>query len=428
MLRAIKYFILCTASILLLLAVLLIDLSPSIDVSASEQVDQANRMNVLLEQVRTAVRERYVSHNITFSDDQVVSLAGFVQRALVNAQADVRFSSGIAVIDASYELGFLGLPLYLNTELEVMSGEGVIIDSVKLGSIRLPGSWALGIAEYLANEYTQSLVATKAIETVVRVQVSEQGAVVSVQPLDTLLREFKQIKTGSSDEDDRLLKIKIAHYLRLLDNIDSITAITNRSPSLSLYLHALMIEAKALSNDSSATLENEAAILALSIFVGHRRFASLVGDLSFAIEKIPVTRNRPVLQSRQDLSLHFVFSAAIKLLSEQGISIAVGEFKELMDRGQGGSGYSFVDLAADLSGAHFAALAVNPQSAQQLQNIMLLEANENLFFPNTDALDEGLNSAEFNSKYQAVDSPAYLQAVEMISQRIEALPVSSAKR
>jgi hypothetical protein len=385
-------------------------------------------MNVLLEQIRTAVRERYVAHNIALSDDQAISLAGFVQRALINAQADVRFTPGNAIIDASYKFALLGLPLYLNTEVEIRSGDGVIIDSVKVGSIRFPGSWVLGLAEYLANEYTQSLVATKAIETVTRVEVSDKGAVVSVQPLDTLLREFKQIKTGGSDQDDRLLKIKIAHYLRLLDRIDSITALTNSSPSLSLYLHSLMIETHALSTDSSATLENEAAILALAIFVGNRRFAALVGDLSFAIEKIPVTRNRPVLQSRQDLSLHFVFSAAIKLLSEQGISIAVGEFKELMDRGQGGSGYSFVDLAADLSGAHFAALAVNPQSAQQLQNIMLIKADESLFFPNIDALDEGLNSAEFTNKYSAVDSPAYLQAVEMISQRIDALPVSGARQ
>jgi hypothetical protein len=423
--RAIKYFFLLTASTVLLLSILLFDLSPSIEVSASEQVDQANRVNVLLEQVRAAFRERYIAHEITLSDDQVTSLAGFVQRALVNAQADVNFTPDNALIDASYKLSFLGLPVYINTQLEILSGDGVIIDSVKIGSIHFPGSWALGVAEYLSNRYTQSLVATKAIESVIKVDVKEQGAVVSLQPLDALLREFKQIKTGGSDQDDRLLKIKIAHYLRLLDNIDSITALTNRTPSLSLYLHSLMIEARALSTDSSATLENEAAILALAIFAGHRRFATLVGDLSFAIDKIPVTRVRPVLQSRQDLSLHFVFSAAIKLLSELGVSIAVGEFKELMDRGVGGSGYSFVDLAADLSGAHFASLAVNPQSAQQLQNIMANMADESLFFPNTDSLDEGLNSAEFTSKYQAVDSPAYLQAVQLISARIDALPIST---
>jgi len=411
---------------MLSLAVLLIDLTPSIEVSASEQVDQANRMNLLLEQLRAAVRERYIAHEITLSDHQATSLAGFAQRALVNAQADVSFTQDNALIDASYKLSVLGVPLYLNTQLEILSGDGVIIDSVKIGSIRFPGSVALGFAEYLSNRYTQSLVATKAIESVTKVVVTESGAVVSVQPLDTLLREFKQIKTGGSDQDDRLLKIKIAHYLRLLDNIDSIIALTDKTPSLSVYLHSLMEEAQALSTHSSATLENEAAILALAIFAGHRQFATFVGDLSFAIDKIPATRVRPVLQARQDLSLHFVFSAAIKLLSELGVSIAVGEFKELMDRGQGGSGYSFVDLAADLSGAHFASLAVNPQSAQQVQNIMANMADESLFFPEIDSLDEGLNSAEFTSKYQAVDSPAYLQAVELISARIDALPVSLA--
>ncbi|MBT1450308.1 hypothetical protein KJ365_05395 [Glaciecola sp. XM2] len=428
MLRAIKYTLLGFIGLSILLLILVVDLSPSIEVSSSEQVDQANRMNILLNQVRKAVRERYIPHQITLTSSQAVSLAGFVQRALVHAQADVLFDQDLAILHASYKLTPLGIPLYINLEAEVSSGEGVIFEHVKVGNLTLPGNLALNMAEYVANQYTQSVVATKAIESIASVEVNTSGVMVSVNPLDTLLREFKQIKTGSSDDDDRLLKIKIAHYLRLLDSIDSIAELTSNTPSLSLYLRALMIEAQALSANSSATLENEAAILALAIFAGDRRFSALIGDLSFAIDKIPTTRNRLQLASRQDLSLHFIFSAAIKLLSEQGISIAVGEFKELMDRGQGGSGYSFVDLCADLAGTHFAALAVNPRSARQLQTIMAAEASEALFFPSIEALDEGLNSAEFSDKYQAVDSPAYLGALEIINSRIEALPISSAKR
>lgn len=431
MLTALKYTVLSGIGLCLLLLLLAVDTASDLNVSSSTQVDQADRMNLLLKQVRGALSQRYRDHTITVTADQAVSLAGFAQRALKHAQADVSFKQDHATLMASYQIRPLGIALYLNIQMDLLSGEGVRLERVKVGSLSIPGGWAMGIAKYLSNQYTQSEVATKALESVRRVDISSNGAIVYVNPLDALLREFKQIKTGSSDEDDRLLKIKIAHYLRLLDNIDSIAALTDNSPSLSIYLHALMTEAKALSTDNSATLENEAAMLALAIFAGHRRFSTLVGDLSFAIDTVPSTRNRIVLQGRQDLALHFIFSAAIKLLSEQGISIAVGEFKELMDRGQGGSGYSFVDLAADMAGTHFASLGANPSSAKALQKIMAgvptTKGSERFFFPSIDALDEGMNAQEFTDKYQAVDSPAYLQAVNTINERIDALPISQAQ-
>ena len=190
-----------------------------------------------------------------------------------------------------------------------------------------------------------------------------------------------------------------------------------------------MIEAKARTaqgkqgNSSSAALENEAAIMALAIYAGHRRFSTLFGDLSIALDPVPTVQAKPLLASRQDLSLHFIFSAAIKLLSEQGISIAVGEFKELMDRGEGGSGYSFVDLAADMAGANFAALAVDPNSAEKLQNIMSLEPNELLFFPSIEGLEEGMSKSQFKQRYTDIESNKYIGVVKNIESRIERLPI-----
>jgi hypothetical protein len=177
-------------------------------------------------------------------------------------------------------------------------------------------------------------------------------------------------------------------------------------------------------NSNSATLENEAAIMALAIYAGHRRFSTLFGDLSFVVDPIPTVRKKPVLANRQDLSLHFIFSAAIKLLSEQGISVAVGEFKELMDRGKGGSGYSFIDLTADMAGANFATLAVDSRTAEQIQNVMSFEANETLFFPSIDGFDEGMNKSQFRKKYSDVGSAEYLEVINEIDKRVSRLPVS----
>lgn len=423
--KAIKTIAITLLLLILVLIVLVIDFSPTVDVSSSQQVNNAETVQTLIDELKHSLRGRYESQQINVSAEQANSLAGFVNRAREQAGAQVSFSAQQLILTGSYEFHTGLFPVYVNIEAVILPGNALVIDKVKIGDLPLPGSFALSVAESLANGYTSSLVASKAIASVKSVVLDAGSMHITLTPLDSLLREFTNIETGGSSEDTRILKIRIAHYLRLLDGLYVPPNLDNASaPSLSIYLHALMKEAAVLSEKSSATLENEAAILALAIYAGSRRFSTLTGDLSFAIDKIPIASPKPSLAARQDLSLHFVFSAAIKLLSEKGLSIAVGEFKELMDRGQGGSGYSFVDLAADLSGAHFADLAVDPKRAQILQRVMQNSSNEDLFMVSIEGLDEGLNKAEFTAKYNGVDSPDYQKVVDELNLRITNLPIS----
>ncbi|MDT0593367.1 hypothetical protein [Glaciecola petra] len=418
--RFIKRVLIACFILLLLFTVLIIEFSPSVNVDASKQVNNADQIQALLSDLRTSLRSRYDAQTIDVSDLQAESLAGFLQRAKQQARAEILFKDNILMVNLSYQLDALLFPVFINIESEITEGSGVNINTVKVGKLRLPGSWSLSIMEYVANAYTNSLVATKAIASVEKLTISSTGMRVHLTPLDSLLREFKNIQTGGDDEESILLKIKIAHYLRLLDGL-SINATEN---SLDIYIQALMQEAYVLSENGSATLENEAAILALAIYAGSRRIATFTGDLSFALDRLPYARVKPVLVNRQDLSLHFVFSAAIKLMSEKGISIAVGEFKELMDRGAGGSGYSFIDLAADMSGAHFAAMAVDPKTAVQVQQALRHKKNEALFMVDVTGFEEGMTKAEFELKYSKVDSPEYLAVVSEIERRLSGLALS----
>lgn len=423
--KAIKIFVLIFLLIIIVSAVLVVDLSPSVDANTPEQVNNADTVQPLIDELRQSLRSRYEAQQINVSDVQANSLAGFIHRAIDSANAQVSFVDKKIIVAGTYQVDTGLFPVYLNIEVNLLEGQGFKVDYVKVGDIRLPGDFALGIAEYVANTYTSSTVATIAIESVSSLAVSNNGVQISLEPLDSLLREFKNIETGGSRQDTRVLKIRIAHYLRFLDGMYVPPAPNDASgPSLSYYLQGAMQEAAVLSQQSSATLENEAAILAVAIYAGSVRFTTLIGDLSFAIDRIPYAFPKPVLNKRQDLSLHFIFSAAIKLLSQKGISIAVGEFKELMDRGNGGSGFSFVDLAADLSGTHFAELALDPKRALKVQEIMATEANENLFMVSIEGLDEGLSKVQFTDQYGTVDSDLYRKVVAEINKRINALPIA----
>jgi uncharacterized protein YpmS len=430
--RFIKITALALISLFCLSVILLIDLSPTVAKNAYQQVKNAENVSELIMQLRSSLRNRYQPQQIDISYSQAESLLGFTQRALPNVSSDIKLSEDQADILISYQLPAYILSLYVNVSIKVKEASYLDVESVSIGVITLPGDWALSWVEAFANSYTNSEVATKAIQQVAKTDISPHQVIVSLNPLDPLLRELKNIKTSGDGSERQLLKIKIAHYLRLLDSLPlpNDLATQNKDTSLSYYLHKIMLEAKAMSsqdplgNSNSATLENEAAIMALAIYVGHRRFSTLFGDLSFAVDPIPTVRKKPVLANRQDLSLHFIFSAAIKLLSEQGISIAVGEFKELMDRGNGGSGYSFIDLTADMAGANFATLAVDPRTAEQIQNIMSLEASESFFFPNINGFDEGMDKSQFRQKYSDIESLEYLKVLDEIERRLSKLPVS----
>lgn len=425
MFKAIKSILLLLVVLIIFIIVMVFDLSPQVESNAGARVDNAESVQSLLNQMRQSLRQRYQGQTLMVSSQQAQSLAGFLQRAREQANAKVNFSAETMRIEVSYELATFVQPVYLNLIIDVLEGPGVNIERFSVGSLRLPGNWVLGWAEKAANAYTNSAVASQAIATVEHLDISEQGVDIRLAPLDTLLREFKNIKSSGSSEESRLFKIKVAHYLRILDEFDmQLTKADRKGVSLALYMQALMQEANIMSKRSSPALENEAAIMALTIYAGSPRFAALLGDLSFAINRIPVARPKPILKNRRDLSLHFIFSAAIKLLSEKGVSVAVGEFKELMDRGQGGSGYSFVDLAADLSGAHFAALAVDPNSAEHVQKVLMLAPNEALFMSPIADLEEGMSKAQFEHKYSQVDSLQYRLVLEGINQRIEQLAIN----
>jgi hypothetical protein len=431
-----KRFIKIAAAVLLssfcLSVILLVDFSPIVTKNAHQQVKNAENVSELISQLKNSLRNRYQSQQIDISYSQAESLLGFTQRALPNLNSDIKLSEDNAEMLISYQLTDYLFYSYLNVSIKVIEANYLNIDSVSVGTITVPGKWVLNGLEFLVNYNTNSQVATKAIQQIAKTDVSPDQIIISLNPLDPLLKELKNIETSDYSDERQLLRKKTVHYLKLLDSapLTNDLAMQNKEISLSYYLHKVMLEAQIMSaedrqgNSNSAILENEAAIMALAIYAGHPRFSTLSGDLSFAVDPIPTARKKPVLANRQDLSLHFIFSAAIKLLSDQGISIAVGEFKELMDRGNGGSGYSFIDLTADMAGANFATLAVDPRTAKQIQNIMSVEANEALFFPNIDGFDEGMNKSQFRQKYSDIESAEYLEVINEIERRMSRLPVS----
>jgi len=399
----------------------LIDSDPIIGSDSVEQIDQADSVNELLNQLKLVTRRRFYQQRIVMKEEQLNSLVGLAQRALPSIAGKVDTTIKAVNLKLSYKLPLNFTDLYINFEGNVLPGPGLKFGKVSFGSLTISGDNARTALTGLMNWRTNSKIGSLAVEQIQGVHLFPTETVVVLKPIDEFLQALNEVRKGITGGGDEQLIARTRFYLDTLSNLN----IRQHQPGRSLqeFIQPLFAVVSQNTNSSSAVLENQSALLALAIYTGHHRLANFVGDVQPVKGKVVMPRYRPLLAQRTDLTQHFVISAAIKILSQQGISLAIGEFKELMDRAKGGSGFSFADLAADMAGVKLAVMASDEKMALSIQQHLSSSATESAFFPQIDDLQEGLTKQQFANEYGKLDSQKYLSKVNLISDRIDALPL-----
>ena len=386
----------------------------------SAQMSQAESVNSLLGQLKQTIKQRYVAQDIELTQDQLTSLTGFLQRAVPSLHSQVSVSPYLSVLHVSYHSQSLPGDGTINMQVTILPGDQLLIGHVMVGSLHVPGWLATKATIAFLDYYTQSDIASRTVAQVKRVEMTDNLVKVSLGPMDAILKGLNEVRLGIGSGQNEPLRAATQHYLKFLDYLPIDSHVPGQS--LGLYLSPLMKEAAKRSKNGDPVSENEAAIMALATYAGHHRFANFVGDVQPHEGRAALPYYRPVLSERTDLTQHFLYSAAIKLLSRKGISAAIGEFKELMDRDHDGSGYSFADLAADMAGIKFAEMAVNPSYASELQQRVASSTEEEIFFPVITDLPEGITRDQFDQIFGEIDSPKYRQMISFIEARLDVLP------
>jgi hypothetical protein len=126
----------------------------------------------------------------------------------------------------------------------------------------------------------------------------------------------------------------------------------------------------------------------------------------------------PTMLGRRDLAQHFFVSAHLAATLGDAAADTAGLAKELLDA-NGGSGFSFADLAADRAGRRFASGVRSKQlSLAMLSQSFLVPA----FIPSIKDLPEGLTAADLAQQFGDKDDDRFLKQVLEIDQRILNLP------
>ena len=215
----------------------------------------------------------------------------------------------------------------------------------------------------------------------------------------------------------------VQYYYDYLVQSTALAADMKLTVSLFDFVKLALEKASERSLDTGAQRENISALLAVALLAGDSELKRALATL-LNIQHVSNTRFRVNLAGRRDLNLHFIYSVVLTILADQGMTLSIGEIKEISDSAAGGSGFSFIDLTADRAGVRFAEYAIaNDSDARRLQYHIARQQTEESMFPDISLLQEGLSEAEFRRQYQDTESPAYRLVVAEIDRRINALVV-----
>ncbi|MDF2180387.1 hypothetical protein P2G88_19180 [Aliiglaciecola sp. CAU 1673] len=417
------FTLLLLASILsVTVAFLLTDDRPLIIADGAQQVADAETINELWPQVRWILARGGAPQTLTFTRQQLDSLTGFAQRAFPRLSGKVDLMEDRARVMATVELPQNPFGPYINVSVDLLNAEGLQLGPLNAGEFSISGERVLYMLVSFVDWQISDSIASELASRVRGVRVAEDSIKVDVAAIAKLVERLRTLPKNLSTPKEQDRSRKIGEYYSLLEQVKLPRGV---SPvSLDVYLKPLFAAAKARAEEEGDPEdENEAAMMALSMYAGSRHFGKLVGVLPSSSGHTARTDRPLVLAKRADLALHFVYSMALKVLSDRGLSNAIGEFKELMDRAATGSGYSFVDLAADKAGIHLADAALDSERAVLVQTRMAASNGEADYMPAIDGLPEGLSKAQFVAQFEQVDSPQYQEMVAEIERRIQALPL-----
>ncbi len=106
-------------------------------------------------------------------------------------------------------------------------------------------------------------------------------------------------------------------------------------------------------------------------------------------------------------------------MSNESLSDEAGLFKEELDAGEGGSGFSFSDLLADRAGTLFALAATrDEQSARRMQDRLAAGFEIDEIFPPAADLPEGIPDPQLQAEYGGVGGERYKEVIREIERRL----------
>ena len=350
----------------------------------------------------------------SLSVDDLNLAVGYLLKRTLGADGEIALSAGQLQLAVTRQVPWIPLQRYINAELTIAAtGQQPTLRGVRVGQLNIPRPIARQVALLLVNQLSRRGQLEQALNSIHDVHITENQLQLSYRWDPALIDDARE--TLLTDLD----RAAIAFYHDQI--VDLQRQGIGKTGSLSALLQPLFAAAQQRSRGGKAVTENTALLSVLGIWAGRRGLERLVpGNVARP------DRFRLRLRNRIDFAQHFLVSAALAARGDSLLSNAVGVFKEIIDTDKG-SGFSFTDLAADLSGSRFGELATaNERSARRIQQMLTNGIDDADLLPKIDDLPEFLDTVQFEQRFEEVGSPAYEAVMADIMARISTLPLYDA--
>jgi hypothetical protein len=388
------------------------------------EVQDAGRVKVFVQRIVGEITSKKHIARVSAKEEELNALIAFADRTIQGFSGHIRIENFGMVMVATFKVPENPFGHYLNSRIYLVpSDAGLKIRKWFIGKVQIPSTAAHLFLRVVLNTLLGNGQGSDVLDSIQKVSFQDREITIELTPMTDIRFRFNLFKNRMKTIRDNFypsfdVDLVKLYYEKLIEIEGQFQP--GQAISLSRYLSPLFELANQRSKPGTHVRENRAAILALSVYAGHWRFEQFTGDVgSKHISPNPLITRNIVLGGRQDLRLHFIVSAGIKVIADSGVSFIAGEFKELMDALYGGSGFSFADLAADRAGTFFAQMAVsNDTDAEKLQQGIMENPEETYFFPDVLWLPEGISQERFQQEFKHVESDQYQALINAIDQQI----------
>jgi hypothetical protein len=320
-------------------------------------------------------------------------------------RTDARVAAGVLTLNASLPLA---AGWWLNTSATV-SGKHRGFPDLKLraGRIALPlfaGKWVASIGRRIAQARGVRLPPLDEMVTELIVEQEELVAAIRLPKRDRMFDAL--IAAGGTGTNNRLVSGIYCHLTesQRAEPVTQLSLLVRRA-----FSRAPRLQAEAF---------NRAALVALALYVVGDRALPLAPSAVQGVKSCGRTIIPISLRGRRDLAKHWTFSAALQAVLGNNPAAALGEWKELADSLPSGSGFSFIDLAADRSGLRIARLAVEERSASSTAQRLAAATEQDLLPVQLLRAEEGLAEAAFVQRFGTIEAKNYKAAVAWIDREL----------
>ena len=357
-----------------------------------------------------------VIQSIRLGEEELNRLLNYaVELRRVNGIA-AELTPGLATLTATLAVPPNPFGRYLNLTADVADVPGgVRIQSLRLGSLPLPGVLADGAARLAHHWLRRDETYASLADAFSQVNFDENQATLDYRWHPELLT---QIERKSAE-----LLIAPEDQARMLAYAEQLDTLLKRYPhgrTIPLSEIAAPLFGFAQTIDGDEAEENRAALTVLAAYLSGISLPKLLEGDSASIRRAP--RVLLSLHGRRDFAEHFVISAAITVNGGSRLANAIGLIKEEEDANKG-SGFSFTDLAANRAGVMLGENATGEAAARMQQRLADARSDSDLA-PDFRDLPEFMPQAEFDRRFGPVGSPRYQKLIERIDARLAEHPLA----